>query len=552
MPSYADMFGGQDAGMQENYALLSQQSQEAQQAEQERREQRKQALDIAGKRLQARDQFGYDAALSNQRYGQQVGLEDIHNVHEDELYDRHQAGQMAEMHLQHLQQQEQAKLLHQQDLQKLGIQQNFQVGRDQYQAGVQEQRDYRLNDFDTAKAEQLHGYDMEKQGQQLNYDAAKTGFVADQDQQQTLLKLQHDAALHHMAMQGQLAREEMIRRGRLDEISEKHKGHLEEVQQLERTKHIQAVTQGLEKGTLILDDQTAQDVAKQRSAIAGIRRAYRGGQISQEERDAQLSQATNDLTDMYLEGARPVAADEKAKTRESVRQALIKSRVSPEDQGLPWQLNKEGTDLELPRGMPKKAAPKDAKPVDPEKQKQAQLKTSRDRTAAVKSRLDQLLVKAGGEYEPPTPQHWYERNLTPKEVEQHKQAHLESLKPELQKQAEEEIDRELQSGSAQQPQPGQPAPGGAAQPTTPQGPLKFGQGFDPQAYARKLHGQPVQRSEPPVDQESRPSDSMEQNTSDQPGSQQNLPVVSSPEDLKRHGLKKGDRFIYNGREMVMQ
>ena len=177
--------------------------------------------------------------------------------------------------------------------------------------------------------------------------------------------------------------------------------------------------------------------------------------------------------------------------------------------------------------------------------------------------------------------------------------------PIIEKQARDEVMGSQPSPGDQQQPPGapagQPSPQGAP-PQAPQGQLSpapqqrlpYGQQFDQQAYARRQHQQPSQGGQQPTAQdldqaekfrrdnvssyrnfiegggtperilpgekgykEQQAAPANQQGGQQQPApaaqsGQQQAPSVTSMDDVKRLGLKKGDRFFYNGQPYVMQ
>lgn len=180
-----------------------------------------QQQEISGRRQLANDQFSYNQALQGQEIQGQADANHARFQHDDELFDRHQAGQVAEMHLQQMQQEKMAKIQAQQEQQRLNQQQDFQ-------------------DFQQDKQ-----YDFQEQ--------------------ENAARQTHETNLHLLQLRGQEARDELLHRYDTDQLGEQHRWRAEELKQAEQAKQELAIdthiSTGVQKGLLYYPPEAAQDMA---------------------------------------------------------------------------------------------------------------------------------------------------------------------------------------------------------------------------------------------------------------------------------------------------
>ena len=194
----------------------------------------------AGQRQLAADQYGYNYGLQGQQIDAQQDRDHASFQHDDELFERHHAGSMAELHLQQLQQTKMAEFQAQQEQQRLTQQQDFQGQMAEYEAGQQNQR----------------------LGQQQDFSAQSQMFDAQQAQQKQLAQQTHEAALHHLALRGQEARDEILHRYDNDTLDKQHSWRAEELKQQQAAAEQQAydthIATGIQKGMLELPQAAQQ------------------------------------------------------------------------------------------------------------------------------------------------------------------------------------------------------------------------------------------------------------------------------------------------------
>ena len=216
---------------------------------------------LSSQRQLRADQFGYDAALQGQQGGIEWDRDHARYQHDDELFDRHQSGQLAEMHLQQLQQQKMAQFQAQQEQQRLVQQQDFQGQMAQYEAGVQDQRLSKQQDFDAAKT-----------GFEAGVGNARLDKQQDFQQQQELERQQHEVVLNQLALRGREAQEEILHRHQEGTLSQQHSWRVDEIKQQRQEEQDKYIVEKLSSGEFEIgspDDQ--QQLANNANARARIR-----------------------------------------------------------------------------------------------------------------------------------------------------------------------------------------------------------------------------------------------------------------------------------------
>jgi len=274
----------------------------------------KMAMEHRSRQLGALQQFQYNYGLQAQTEQGQFNRQLAGNEHEDELFERHEAGRIAEMHLEHLQQQDQFKAqqaaladrdqaIQTFDLQKLGQEQGFKADQDMFQAGVQELRDARLHDFD-----------VDTQGRQQDFQVGQANQKMQMDMVSQLSDQMHRTVLQKMALDGQQAREKLLHRMRYgegtdSEISTDYHYKMQVIQQEEQAKQDQFLNQGLESGSLILDPAAIPLIGKARQALASI---WSSNSLTPEEKKQAMAKAEDDIKGLTRQFARPQSAAERS------------------------------------------------------------------------------------------------------------------------------------------------------------------------------------------------------------------------------------------------
>jgi hypothetical protein len=281
-----------------------------------------QAMGIAGQRQLARDRFGYDTALGQQSAAVQTDRDAATWQHDDELFDRHQAGRIAEMQLEQLHKGQQ----------------------DQFAAESQQRRDDRLQGYDVQKLIQQQQYDAQRQeqqqnfesdrlGQQQQYEAVRTGFESGQqqdrlgqqqdfEQQQQHAQFLHSAALNMLAQRGREAEEEIVNRHKEGTLAEEHGWKVDQIKQLQQYDQDKLTAQGLEAGSLILDPAAAPLVAQARQAKADIASSP---VLSDADRQAKFKELDDKILSYHRTFARPQSAAEKGSSY-----AAALAKIDPE------------------------------------------------------------------------------------------------------------------------------------------------------------------------------------------------------------------------------
>ena len=255
-----------------------------------------QGQQIQGQRTLAADKAGYDYGLQGQQIDAQWNQSQAHFLHEDELFNRQLHGHLAEQQLQQFEQERMAQFqagqqeqrdyrLNQFDTGKLNQQQGFEAQREQFQAGQQEQRDQRLGQMDASRLDQTH-----------DYDAQKTQYQDKIQQQRDLERQKHEVVLRHMALQAQEAKEEALRRDKMNLLSESGKQKLAIVKAKDQEKADLDTVQGLAAGKYVLSPTNQGLTRKYETMLDSIGEKLDTHQISQEEYDANREQIMSALT----------------------------------------------------------------------------------------------------------------------------------------------------------------------------------------------------------------------------------------------------------------
>ena len=296
------------------------------------------------------DQFAYDSSLQHQQQASAAQNQDVANLHDDELFERHQAGRFAEMHLQRMQAEDQQRAAAVNQQQAMGLQagydqqrqqgqQAFQGQMAQFEGQQQEARDYRLADIDTASQTQ------------------QQDFQASQNTQRFLEQMVHS----QVAVQGQAAMEEMRERMRQGTLSQEHEWA---VRDYEDQKLIPGIQQQVANG----DAKLAPDAAAyvQKGFAEEIDRIANDPYLSQEQKSYAQDQAHEKLRQKWLSAAK-VSEPEKAATNDAKLRKQV-SMLRPADQSLPWQWDAKNGMLKLPSGY--KREPPQQAPMTPQQLQQ--------------------------------------------------------------------------------------------------------------------------------------------------------------------------------------
>ena len=237
---------------------------------------------VANKQQETADQYGYQVDFQNRQANiasqhQQAGYQ-----HEDEMFQQHLAGTIAEQQLQALQAQKMAQFQAGQveqrdyrqqgfDLERQGQQQDFQTQRDEYQAGQAEERDYRMADID-----------KERQGLSEQWRAAGQVYGDEQraqaQQQAEIASMQHAVVLNKLAYQGRVAEENLRNLHEKDMISPRNQAAMELITAKAQEEEDRQIVTGLENGNLYLPPEARvlfdqNDAAK----VKLIREGYNNG-----------------------------------------------------------------------------------------------------------------------------------------------------------------------------------------------------------------------------------------------------------------------------------
>lgn len=226
--------------------------------------------DIAGRRQLAADQYGYNYALEDQRSYDDLIRMGYGFQHQDALFEKEQAGRMAEQELQNLQAQQMA----------------------QFQAGQMEQRDFRLADLNAEAAQE-----------EQEFRAGQAQFQSD-----------HQMALQKMIQEGQAARDKILQDFERGNISESRKWEAEKIKEAYRQEVRQFTDKSLAEGVMILPDRVQAEVAKQEDYLVNVEAS---NMLTREQKDEIVGQIRGRIEDLIYENARPPFNHEKAKSFEA-------------------------------------------------------------------------------------------------------------------------------------------------------------------------------------------------------------------------------------------
>ncbi len=266
-----------------------------------------QGNEIGGKRTLAADQYGYEAALADQRFGYAAQSQAAGFEHEDQLFEKHFAGQIAEQNLANLQAQKMAE----------------------FQAGTQEQRDYRLADINQAEMGQQQEFAAAQAERGYGQQEKMLGLQQDFQSQQKTAEWMHEATNAKMAEEAWVAREKIVAMLKRGEISQEnlYKAHAvaEEVKQ----KQLEGIRKGIADGNFEFDGPEDlriynEDLPRKRSAIR------RDPSLSQAQKENALAQVQAEEDNVLL-SARIVPEFKKKATAEAQIERQIQ-QMSPEDQ----------------------------------------------------------------------------------------------------------------------------------------------------------------------------------------------------------------------------
>jgi len=322
---------------------------------------------LAAQRQAGADQFGYEYALGQQKYGWDAYRQQAQFLHDDELFERHEAGRIAEMQLQQEHQQrqlqQQAGIQEQRDYrqagfeqERLGQQADIQTGRDVFQAGEQERRDvYQA------------GIAREHQGQEQMARATETGFQAGQLQQrqegeqafrageqrqqqeataglqgqrqvfeynEATERMMHATVLADVAQRGRESEAEILRKSRAGELSMEYRWKADLIEQQYQEKEDQDTIKGLASGEYRLPKGVKEMLDANEEHLARIEASDGVSDADKENLNAQIMAKSARLRRLRT----AVPPEEKAKASGLRKQQLIQELPS-EHQGRPWQYN---------------------------------------------------------------------------------------------------------------------------------------------------------------------------------------------------------------------
>jgi hypothetical protein len=449
-----------------------------------------QEMEIGGKRDLAQDQFGYNAMLQGQQGGIEANRDEARFQHDDELYQRHLHGEIAEQHLADIQQREMALLnagFQEQgdyrregiDTRYLGKQQEFTAQQAKERYTEQEKRDALLQGYDLDKLSQTQGFDAQKiQWEDLQKQkAVVTKFIADAWEARHEYQQRHkddmELADHKTAMQ------------------------LQEIQAKEKNKKKEMIAKGFQDGSWELapwaDDGQGHGIIPELDRKRGlIEKGLAAHQIDQKTADKFRQQNAEEREEAVFQAAREVSVPKRAASIGAIKQKAL--QALPPDSPL-QQLGMAAFDIDkLGQSTLSRVGVQALKVFIDAKQKAADaVQKAKPKTRTAQQLADEdLYVDTQVKKQLKEVQDAYPNQ--PK-------AYFDDLERQLRVKVRAEV--EQRSGFGPQPQPEQ----GQGQQQQPQG----GQG-----------GQ-------------------------QPQGQRQPPVVNSPEDIKRLGLKSGTKVIYQGR-----
>jgi hypothetical protein len=335
---------------------------------------RQQAMEIAARQQEQLHRQQYEMAFASMQDQHQAELQAARHLHDSELFDRHEAGRIAEMQLQHLQQSEQmaqqGAIQGQRDTRLAGFdqqrlaqqgdiaagqqarQQEHQMGMAQYEAGVQEQRDYRLGGQDLeklARTQDFQGQMAQYEGQlQESRDYRQAGFTqglqesaqdftaqqaqfkAQVDKEAAVADAEHRAALTTLAQKGHEALQKILERredNRLDKEYQFKADRLAEEYQLKEDQHL---VEGLSTGKLILDPPVRAEITKRQNAILSVRTST---SLDQDQKKQAIKGLYEEILDLRRTGARDQTAEEKLNTVTALKKVHLDG-MTPEQQSL--------------------------------------------------------------------------------------------------------------------------------------------------------------------------------------------------------------------------
>lgn len=247
-----------------------------------------QAQSIGGQRQLANDQYGYNYGLQEQQGQQNWDLDHARFQHADELFQREQAGRIAELHLQQMQADKMARFQAQQDQQRLNQQQDF--------AAYQQQQDF--------------GQANQHLAQQQQFAGDQTVFDAQQQQVHQLAQQTHEVALHKMAMQGQQARDELLQRHRNGELAQEHQWRGEELNREDQQKQKMAIMTHV--ATMVEKGLGTYDTGAEQKKIQAMDAIRNSPNITPDDKKKKLAEIQQEIEDNIIYSARPFTPAEQA------------------------------------------------------------------------------------------------------------------------------------------------------------------------------------------------------------------------------------------------